>query len=136
VLLSPEIDYLKSYVALQHLRFGDEVSVIETTDISDNLLNHYTIHPMLLIPFVEDAFKHGVDVDDAFEINIKIDRDQFQFTVKNKFNHPIEVSKDESGGIGLDNVRSWLALLYPQNHTLVITDDQFLFDVRLTLLLK
>jgi two-component system LytT family sensor kinase len=137
VLLSTEISYLKSYIALQHLRFGDEVSVIENTDIPDHLLNHYSIQPMLLIPFIENAFKHGVDVDDAFiEINIKIDNDRFQFTVRNKFNYPVKGTKDESGGIGLDNVRSRLALLYPQNHTLVITDDHFLFEVQLTLLIQ
>jgi sensor histidine kinase YesM len=137
VLLSTEINYLKSYIALQDLRFGDEVSIIENTDIPDHLLNYYSIQPMLLIPFVENAFKHGIDVEAPFiEINTKIDNNRLLFTVRNKFNHPGKGIKDENGGIGLENVKSRLALLYPQNHTLVITDNNFLFEVQLTLLLQ
>jgi LytS/YehU family sensor histidine kinase len=137
VLLSTEINYLKSYIALQKLRFGDEVSIIENTDIPDHLLNQYSIQPMLLIPFVENAFKHGIDVEAPFiQINTSIDNNRLQFTVKNKFNRSVKGIKDDTEGIGLENVKSRLALLYPQNHTLVITDNNFLFEVQLTLLLQ
>jgi two-component system LytT family sensor kinase len=134
VLLSTEISYLKSYIALQHLRFEDKIAVIEHIDIPDYPLHHYSIQPMLLIPFVENAFKHGVDVDEPLiEINIKFEEDRLEFAIKNKFDKGI---KDENSGIGLDNVKSRLALLYPHHHTLVITDHNFLFEVKLTLLLQ
>lgn len=137
ILLLTEINYLKSYIALQNLRFGDEISVIDNINISDYLLNQYYVQPMLLIPFVENAFKHGIDVDDPLiEINLNIHEARLQFTVKNKFSYLTIKSSNESGGIGLDNVRSRLSLLYPQKYTLVISENDFLFTAELTLILQ
>jgi two-component system LytT family sensor kinase len=137
ISLSTEVSYLKSYIALQHLRFGNEVSIMEHINITDHQLNQYSIQPMLLIPFIENAFKHGVDVDAPFiEINVQVENDRLQFSVRNKFSPLVQSVKDATGGIGLDNVKTRLSLLYPQNHTLVIKDDHFLFEVQLTLLLQ
>jgi LytS/YehU family sensor histidine kinase len=79
--------------------------------------------------------KHPVE-DPFIEINLNINEAWLQFTVKNNFSYPAIKARNESGGIGLDNVRSRLSLLYPQNHTLVITENDFLFTAQLTLLLQ
>lgn len=65
VPLSREIEYIESYIDLQKLRFGDDVPIEVTFDIEDNqrVLN---IEPMMLIPFAENAFKHGINIDDPF----------------------------------------------------------------------
>ena len=90
---------------------------------------------MLLIPFVENAFKHGTGyVDQPFiDINLIVREGVLVFQVKNKFDREADASKDESSGIGLSNVRSRLALLYPGRHELVIHTDNNLFNINLTL---
>ncbi len=131
VAISQEIDYLKSYIELQKLRFGDQVD-IKTSIHTDN--ENSSIEPMLLIPFVENAFKHGIGwVDHAF-INIALDLRQevLSFEVRNNYNSD-EKSKDHSSGIGLANVQSRLNLLYPDKHTLRLTKENQVFHVRLTL---
>jgi len=93
-----------------------------------------TIEPMLLIPFIENAFKHGTGyVDEPFiEICLTVKESVLDFRVKNKFDRN-EQSKEESSGIGLNNVQSRLALLYPGRHNLVIDTGENLFCIHLTL---
>ena len=90
---------------------------------------------MLLIPFVENAFKHGTGYMDqpAIDINLTVKERELIFQVKNKFDRETDASKDESSGIGLNNVRSRLALLYPETHSLAIHTDKGLFCINLTL---
>ena len=131
VPIGKEIDYLKSYIELQKLRFGSDVEI----KININAVNETSsIEPMLLIPFVENAFKHGVGwVDNAFiEIKLDLSGGVLNFDVKNKYN-PAEKSKDHSSGIGLSNVQSRLDLLYPDKHKLVLAKENNLFHVSLTL---
>jgi two-component system LytT family sensor kinase len=133
VILSSEIDYLKSYIELQKLRFGDDVKISMDMDLPQM---QYSIEPMLLIPFVENAFKHGMGVDEPFiEIKLQVDNGRLKFEVKNKFTDADD-SKDEGQGIGLENVRSRLMLLYPKEYRLVIKKENNLFHVQLTLQLK
>jgi two-component system, LytTR family, sensor kinase len=90
---------------------------------------------MLLIPFVENAFKHGTGVDNpAIEINLNVEEGKLKFDVRNKFSD--NETKDESSGIGLENVRSRLLLLYPKDHELIVTKENNLFHIHLTLQLK
>ena len=97
----------------------------------------YTIEPMLLIPFVENAFKHGMGVSDPFiEVSLRIENGGLEFDVKNKYDENPQQSKDESPGIGLENVQSRLMLLYPREHTLTIKKENNLFHVHLNLQLK
>jgi two-component system LytT family sensor kinase len=136
VTLLTEAGYLKSYVELQKLRFGDDVLIKVNIDLPQNQLQ-YSIEPMLLIPFVENAFKHGMDVDEPLiTIQLSVNNGRLEFDVKNKFSSNANEGKDASAGIGLDNVQSRLMLLYPKQHTLTITKENNLFHVYLTLQLK
>lgn len=134
ISLEQEVEYLESYIALQKLRFGREVSIITRIELPD-AEKGYHIEPMLLIPFVENAFKHGTGYEDApfIAINLTIRDGLLVFGVKNKFDRETDTSKDEISGIGLDNVRSRLTLLYPGRHELGIHSDKCLFNVHLTL---
>lgn len=134
ISLRQEIEYLESFLALQKLRFGCDVKILSNFELS-NEANNYCIEPMLLIPFVENAFKHGTGYVDLpfIDINLSAREGVMVFQVKNKFDLDTDTSKDESSGIGLNNVRSRLKLLYPGKHDLVINTDNNLFSIDLTL---
>lgn len=133
ISLQQEVEYLESYVALQELRFGQDVKVVFKKEISEE--TNYSIEPMLLIPFVENAFKHGTGYTNGAVINIglTIRKGELLFQVKNRYDPETDTSKDESSGIGLSNVRSRLSLLYPGRHDLDINTDKNLFTITLTL---
>ena len=134
ISLKQEVEYLESFVALQQLRFGRDVKIVFSIALSPEQTT-YCIEPMLLIPFVENAFKHGTGYMDhpVIDINLAVKERELIFQVKNKFDKEADASKDESSGIGLKNVRSRLALLYPESHNLVIHTDKNLFSINLTL---
>lgn len=133
ISLQEEVEYLQSYVALQELRFGHDVKVIFHVNVDE--VETCNIEPMLLIPFVENAFKHGTGSVDApvIDISLTFRKKILTFQLANKFSSQPDTSKDESSGIGLSNVRSRLALLYPGRHNLVIDTDNNLFRINLTL---
>lgn len=122
--LEKEIAYLQSYISLQQLRFGNDVMI--NSEITTNA-DQYTIEPMLLIPFIENAFKHG----SAIHVKLEVRQDALFFEVVNQYTQ--QDGKDESSGIGLQNVRSRLELLYKRRHTLQITDQQNRFHITLKL---
>jgi two-component system LytT family sensor kinase len=135
VILSKEINYLKNYINLQMLRFGSNVKVnIDITGDTDK----YTIEPMLLIPFVENAFKHGTGMveDPVIAISLSIDEttDLMRFVVINEVN-PQDESKDSSSGIGTSNVKRRLAILYPGKHELRIHNENNSFTIDLSIYL-
>jgi LytS/YehU family sensor histidine kinase len=136
VFLEKEVEYLKNYIALQQLRFGNDVEI--QTNIHINGTEEYRVEPMLLIPFVENAFKHGVGwiKDPWIIIRLKAEEQVLIFEVENKFDAADKLHKDESPGIGLANVRSRLQLLYPKRHKLIISNKNDIFKVLLTLQLK
>jgi two-component system, LytTR family, sensor kinase len=129
-----EIQYLKSYIELQKLRFEESVEIG-----ADIQLNAYagSIEPMLLIPFVENAFKHGVsDVQNPFiHIALDITNNRLRFKVENKFGDDAQV-KDGNSGIGLTNLKARLNLLYPRLHELSIVQADHIFHVDLSLQLR
>lgn len=137
VPLAKEMAYLNNYIALQRLRFGDDIAIQYHTDQNIENENH-SIEPMLLIPFVENAFKHGTGSleNPVIRIEASIKNDQLVFEVENQADQKTGSSKDESSGIGLANVRSRLNLLYKDRHDLKIKTDQGMFHIVLTLLLK
>jgi two-component system LytT family sensor kinase len=132
ISIKQEIEYLESYVTLQELRFGRDVKIVFATAVSPEDAN-CSIESMLLIPFAENAFKHGTGyVDHPYiDINLTVKERVLVFKVKNKFDRDADKSKDESSGIGLSNVRSRLTLLYPGRYELVIHDDKGLFSIEL-----
>jgi len=132
VLLEKEIEYLHSYIDLQQQRFGKNLQVNVSLDAVDN---NYEIEPMLLIPFVENAFKHGTGmIEDAIiSVQLKAEKGLISFTVQNKFNPSSIEIKDKTSGIGLINVKRRLNLLYGNKHKLVITQKDSWFTVSLQL---
>ena len=134
VLLEKEIEYLQSYIDLQQQRFGRGVKVDVSLEVGDG---QYYIEPMLLIPFVENAFKHGTGmIEDArIEIELKTCKKELRFSVKNKYNPGSEEIKDKTSGIGLANVKRRLNLLYGDHHTLNIEkkDGWFMVSLQLSL---
>ena len=132
--VSKEIEYLNNYVELQKLRFGDDVDV--KTDIKvDN--PECVIVPMLLIPFVENAFKHGIGlvVEPYIHMNLQVQQSQLLFTISNKYLRD-NSSKDHNSGIGLANVKNRLELLYGKKYKLNIHEHSDLYTVELKLQLN
>jgi len=129
-----EMEYLENYVALQKLRFERDVKITFRIDLPTEE-KKYSIEPMLLIPFVENAFKHGTGYahEPTIDLHLKITGGVLVFQVKNKFSQESATSKDESSGIGLNNVRARLSLLYPGKHNLTIDANNNLFFIDLTL---
>ena len=134
VLLTREAEYLQNYIDLQKQRFGPELSLNILFSIKEDW---HTLEPMLLIPFVENAFKHGSGMveDPHIEIELNVANNHLRFTVKNKYKES-KVGKDKTSGIGLTNVKRRLALLYPGSHILKIDQDNNWFSVHLQLTLK
>jgi sensor histidine kinase YesM len=130
VPLQKEVEYLQSYIDLQQQRFGKTVDVHAQFDIGGG--NH-SIEPMLLIPFVENAFKHGAVMiqEPVIDIRLKVAGNSLNFSVQNKFRPEGEEMKDEASGIGLVNVERRLKLLYPGRHALKVRKEHPWFDVQL-----
>ncbi len=131
VPIDQEVNYLKSYIDLQTLRLGKKVQVgFEVGPVNAN----HSIEPMLLIPFVENAFKHGIGMihQPAIIVQLRIEEDILYFLVKNKVSMQPDDPKDHRSGIGLKNVERRLNLLYPQ-HKLTIVESEGWYEVQLTL---
>lgn len=130
VPLEKEIDYIQSYIDLQQQRFGKNVKVCT---VFNNIGGGNEIEPMLLIPFVENAFKHGTGIIENAQINIELKEDGgiLQFVVSNRYNDISNESKDKNSGIGLNNVQRRLNLLYGKNHALLINKKDGWFTVSL-----
>ncbi|MCP9770540.1 histidine kinase [Lacihabitans sp. LS3-19] len=136
VLLEKEIEYLENYVKLQNVRFGEDVKInLEMKGEPGSKM----IEPMLLIPFVENAFKHGVGFLKDPKIDILIDfkdDNKFEFSVKNLVGAEKKEQKDPNSGIGIRNVKRRIELLYPKTHKLIMNNSDGIFEVILMLDLK
>lgn len=131
VNLKDEIDYVDCFIALQKLRLDSNVklSFEHTSNFSD-----FQIAPMLLIPFVENAFKHGVNSEENSEIKVEASlfKNQFVFKVQNlKVKKQFDIS--EHSGIGISNTKKRLELLYGNRQTLTISETELDFKVQLTI---
>jgi sensor histidine kinase YesM len=132
VVVKSEAEYLQAYIDLQKQRYGDELDLQVTFDIKEEW---HSLEPMLLIPFVENAFKHGgMSQQPAIIISLSVVNDELHFIVKNRFEDSKEI-KDKSSGIGLSNVKRRLELLYPHKHVLKMEkqDDWFIIELVITL---
>jgi sensor histidine kinase YesM len=122
VPLDKEVNYLKSYISLQGMRMKDSDFVSVTLEGN---CHGKTIAPMLFIPFVENAFKHGQKNVKSPGIEIKLSclLDSINFEVINCVDESRQMNKDETSGIGLINTKRRLELLYPDKHELNITRE-------------
>jgi hypothetical protein len=127
VALSQEVNYINNYIELQKLRLTDEAAVnLEITGEPGDI----KVAPFLLIPFVENAFKHAVNGEDNTEIKIAIEiKDSLHMTVSNS---KVTTRDRETGtGLGINTTRQRLELLYPGRHSLAINDETNTFTVSL-----
>jgi LytS/YehU family sensor histidine kinase len=135
IALSREIDYLNNYISLQKLRTDPNPTIRIEAEI-ESVIKPVQIAPMLLIPFVENAFKHGISFREPSHIKITLEVKEgvLYFDVFNikHFKSENDPEKGKSG-IGLNNVRQRLQLLYPSKHDLVIRDTKKDFFVHLTI---
>ncbi|HET8830164.1 MAG TPA: histidine kinase, partial [Pelobium sp.] len=120
VALDKEITYLKSFIELQKLRFKDDAHVV--LEVEGQVADQKIV-PLLLISFVENAFKHGLatDKENPIHINISVYEDNLMFTIKNKKNLQ---NKDQTGGIGMTNVVRRLDLTYPDKYKLSVENRE------------
>lgn len=135
--LSKELIYLTNYIELEKLRQGSRVRV--DTEISDSIIGHLAVAPFILMTFVENAFKHvarDAQGQHWISIRVRITDMTLNLTVANSI---VELpSKDtrRSGGIGLNNVKRRLDLVYGNHHSLNIVDQSDKFEVMLELKLS
>ncbi len=121
VSINKEIEHLKQYIDLQKLRLTKKVNVnFEVATDSSG----FSIAPLLLLPFVENAFKYGISAHEASKIDIILTfkASVFEFIVKNTLNNG-SIAEIESTGIGVENVRKRLELSYPGNYELLIKNN-------------
>lgn len=132
VPLKKEVEYIENYLKLFALKSSMEYPISADFNISnDNIL----IAPMLLIPFIENALKHSnIDYKKQSFIHIEInaDDDIIDFEIVNSLPQKT-IIKDKNGGIGLENVKKRLAILYPEKHQLEIDENDTSFKVKLHL---
>jgi two-component system LytT family sensor kinase len=134
--LEDEIGYLRAYIDLQMLRFGSDVTV--RFNVPANI-NGSCIEPMLLIPLVENAFKHGIGLvkDPLILIDILMDgHGRLILSVKNKYSPLIRQEGYRPSGIGLSNLKKRLELIYPGRYELQRTDSEHWFVITLNIPLQ
>lgn len=131
VLLKSEMEYLQSYIDLQKLRFGERLELNIALVLEEDW---HAIEPMLLIPFVENAFKHGTGMlkNPVIDIALQAVDNTLTFKIRNKYINA-DKAKDKVSGIGLANVRRRLQLLYGEKHDLKIERTNEWFSATLQL---
>jgi len=130
--MSHEIDFMNNYIDLMRLRLNSKVAlqIDLPSDFSD-----FTIPPLLFVPFIENAFKHGVSYRDRSFIIIRmtIEEDEISFIAENSIGSAVQTEEINHSGIGLENVRKRLALLFPGKHKLKIESKETVFRVELSI---
>ena len=129
VPLTREFDFIRHYIALMQLRYTDKVDI--RVDLPNEAPDK-TVPPLMLISFIENAFKHGISYQHPSFVHIKIaiSDEHLSFTCRNS---KAEKSNQEKGGVGLTNVKQRLRLLYDNNYTLKIQNQPESYNVELTI---
>jgi LytS/YehU family sensor histidine kinase len=126
VPLSREMEFIRTYINLMRLRYTDKVTI--SVDLPAEVPDK-TIPPLMLISFIENAFKHGISYQHPSYIYIKVDiGSELTFVCQNS---KAEKPNQEKGGMGLQNVRQRLRLIYDDNFTLNIQDNPDAYEVEL-----
>ncbi|WP_299311754.1 histidine kinase [uncultured Aquimarina sp.] len=132
VPLEKEITYIENYIKLFSLKSSKSYPIKTNFNVSDNNL---MIAPMLFIPFIENAFKHSnIEKNNGSYIHIRINvtSQNIVFQIENSI--PKEkIQKDNVGGIGLENVKKRLSILYPESHQLEINESKEIFEIMLNI---
>jgi two-component system, LytTR family, sensor kinase len=133
IFITHEIHVLNTYIDIERLRIPTNAQIsFRHTEVIESA----RIAPMLLLPLVENAFKHGIDstIDVSYiDIDLSCNNNSLIFTCTNNFK---ETSAKDFGGIGIANIRKRLTLLYPEKHSLTIKKDKDVFTARLEINFK
>ncbi len=135
ISMEKEMEYLKNYIALQKLRTQSSPDIVIEDNIEEVKCGR-TIAPMLLIPFVENAFKHGISLKEKSWISIHLEcsATELRFRVRNSVHNKTGTDPEKNmSGIGLVNVQERLKLLYPGKHNLLIREGREEFIAELTI---
>lgn len=136
VFLKTEVEYLQNYIDLQLLRYGD---IVKLNLYINGKFDAYQIEPMLLLPFVENAFKHGISMvkDPLIDISVKLNQETgtLEFVVLNSIS-PVKDRTEGETGIGLQNIRRRLELLYPGQYKLNQSNQNKVFKTEVIIALK
>lgn len=131
VPLSKEIEYIKDYISLQKLRMNDDVN------FSFKCIGDFTgkaIAPLILIPFIENAFKYGLNPDEDSEISIEIAVVDFHLTLVAKNKMVVnEIPEDLKTETGIENTKKRLEIIYPKKHLLEISEKDSTFIISLNI---
>ncbi|RYY48537.1 MAG: histidine kinase [Chitinophagaceae bacterium] len=127
VPLEKEWDYIRNFISLQQLRYD---TALQLEMESAGSMQDWNIAPYLLIPFVENAFKHGDVQDSLSPLSLRLHCTPGQMTFE-AINSIAKRHKDDDGGIGLENVRRRLQLIYPNKHQLAVKGTNGRFEVTL-----
>ena len=134
VPLTKEFEFIRNYTKLMQLRYSDKVKI--TIDVPEEAPD-VTIPPLMLISFIENAFKHGISYQHDSFIDIKLEisnsASNLLFTCRNS---KAEKPNQEKGGVGLANVKKRLDLLYDKSYTLDIKDEPDIYIVELKIPLR
>ena len=132
ISLDKETEHIKNFIELQKLRFDQEDELDVKFEIFGETKSK-TVPPMLFIPFVENAYKHGLSTKQKNEIFIQVDAldDLLKFRIMNTINNKRK-SNPEHSGIGIENVKKRLEILFPQTHILRTSQDSKFFNVYLS----
>ena len=127
-LISTEIDFMTNYIDLMRLRLTDKVAL---NIYFPEITNDFFVPPLLFIPFIENAFKHGISNREPSFINIsmKIDNQNIDFNVKNSISCTTSNQPENKTGIGLENVKKRLKLLFDDKYTLTINNTENMHEV-------
>ncbi len=134
VLLSKEVSFIVDYIELMKLRITDNVTVdFEPPELNDNP----EIAPMLFLPFIENAFKHGISSLQAgyIKVNLKLEGRMLEMKIINTLYEKKRSILDDSSGIGMNNTRRRLDLLYHKKYTLDVSEDLIKKEYRIYLTL-
>lgn len=135
VPLKKEIEYLQDCIQLNKLRYADKEAIVKFDYPSET--EDTIVAPMLFIPFVENAFKHGVTIGQSSHIDISllVNKNELTFTCTNVDHSHVQKMNGDSSGVGLENVKRRLELLYPDKHQLQITkaDNQYKVELKINL---
>lgn len=127
--IKDELQLVSDYIALQRMRFGEHMKISFTKNIDNE---NAAISPLLLLPLVENAFKHSNDVDMAIDIHVELHKNQLQFRVSNNIASTLVMQEDYQDGIGLSNIKRQLAILY-RNYNFRAGKNSSRFEAELTI---
>jgi len=130
--MSNEISFMNNYIDLMKLRMSDKIKLSVSFPEKYDDLN---IPPLLFIPFIENAFKHGISYREGsyIDLSMQIEKETITFRCSNSIKKTKEESENKNSGIGLENVIKRLNLLFPEKHELKINKSESTFEVILNI---